>query len=151
VQRLKFSLVLLLLLGCHATDPISSAVAGVPDSQVVDLAAATAAKWDRLHIFGPYMPAETVRVYLGSHPAAAQYNPTDDARVLVAFMAGDQVLRAYKLTRRRVDLAPLSQSRAYPRNEARFRVVHEGHRIVVQPLCWKGWNAPGRSLTSACS
>jgi hypothetical protein len=151
VHRLILSHLLMLGPGCGSTDPISSALAGVADSQVVDLAAATDPEWERLHIFGPYMPAETVRVYLGSHPAAAQYNSADDARVLVAFMAGAQVLRAYELTRRRVDLAPLSQSRAYTRDEARFRVVHEGHRIVLQPLCWKGWNAPGRSLTSACS
>ena len=149
--RVTLFLVIMVVMGCRAADPISSAVAGLPDSQVVDLAATTGADWDRLHIFGPYMPAETVHTYLGNHPVATQYSPADDGRVLVAFMTGDRVLRAYELTRRRVDLAPLSQSQAYTRPEARFRVVHEGDRTVVQPLCWKGWNAAGRSLTRACS
>ncbi len=151
MQRAIFSAIVTVLLGCHAGDPISSAVAGVPDSQVVDLAAATGTDWDGLHIFGPYIPADTVRAYLGDHPMAAEYNEADEGSVLVAFMAGDRVHRAYELARGRVDLAPLSQSHVYTRNEARFRVVHEGSRIVVQPLCWKGWNASGRSLTRACS
>ena len=90
----------------------------------VNLADLAPFRWDRMYVFGPGTPIETVRDSVGAPwPGLARYGrATPDTVSLLVFVAERQVLAAAAHPRRRGDFAPARTGRGYAPSEAIFRV-----------------------------
>ncbi|HWJ21936.1 MAG TPA: hypothetical protein VNS52_06240 [Gemmatimonadaceae bacterium] len=94
----------------------------------VNLADLAPFRWDRMYVFGPGTPIETVRDSVGAPwPGLARYGrATPDTVSLLVFVAERQVLAAAAHPRRRGDFAPARTGRGYAPSEAIFRVDSAG-------------------------
>lgn len=90
----------------------------------IDLSDYTLFEWDRLYIFPPYTPSETIKEEVGS--AVSFPNASSESHCLLVFLSGQEIVSAFELERQPVDFAELFQEGGYSRSEAVFVIDVRG-------------------------
>lgn len=94
--------------------------ADVSRGAVVSLADYTSFQWDRVHIFSPHTPAETVKSEVGK---SVPYPHRDsEGWCLLVFLSGREVVSAFEVERTSADFAHLFRAGGYSQEEAVFDV-----------------------------
>jgi hypothetical protein len=101
---------------------------------VVDLAQIGPSGWERVYLFGPYTPHESIHQALGFRWPEADRTSirSNDGVNLLVFVRGGEVAGWFEHTRNRGDFAEdVARTEGYARDEARFVVQLDSEQRLV--------------------
>ena len=101
------------------------------DIDLVDFSLLTSFSWDKLYIFSPYSPPESIDTALGKYWIGSRFTEikSSDRISLLVFTKNGKVVRYLEFPRSRGDFSPAANESGYPMPLAKFIVDDKGQMI----------------------